>query len=108
MNREKILEKSRRENLLSDERETKNKIISLGYSSSFGALAFIVLFILSKIYNIDITAAKVMMYAMLTGELFYNFISKKSETDKTINALKIFVLVASAFLTIAGIVDMIK
>ncbi len=106
MNRDKILEKSRKENLLGDERDTKQRMLGVQYSLTFGCLAFIVLFLLSKTRFIEINSAKVMMSAMLTGHFLSNLLLKKSESPTWKNGLKLLVVISSAFLTLAYIWDM--
>ncbi len=107
MDKEKLLEAYKKENLLNDERENYIKKDYFLYTTSFVSLAFIILYIVSKIYKINIESAYAMMYAAIVGGAFHNFRLRKEMQNKIERFGNILILISGSFLFIAKIIDMV-
>ena len=108
MNREKILEKSRRENILGDERDMhiKNSANEFGFALMF--LVFIILIIISYITDYDITSAVIVFWGFMFGKSSFMCLKKYREFTSREKISYTLMSLGSMILLITSLIDLIK
>ncbi len=108
MNKEKILEKSRNENLLGDERKKEITKKSFVTGVVFASLMFIIMITLSWFKEFDTKGIRLMMASMLIGILGYQFIKKAKYSHIISNILNLLILVSLIIALIMATLEIIK
>lgn len=86
MDKQKVLNKFKKENSLKDEREDYLDLKSYSYGVTFSILTFLVIFILSKIKHFDYAGAAMMFLSIVVGNSLYKYIKDR----KSMNLLQKF------------------
>lgn len=103
--KEKILERFRRENALADEREKDLDLKANALGILFSAVSFLILFIVAKVRDLDDTGARLMFLSIILGNTLYKFLRKRKELKTWQNVSYLLILVGGTILYIAYLVD---
>lgn len=103
--KEKILERFRRENALADEREKDLDLKANALGILFSAVSFLILFIVAKVRDLDDTGARLMFLSILLGNTLYKFLRQRKELKTWQKISYLLFLVGGTILYIAYLVD---
>lgn len=103
--KEKILERFRRENTLADEREKDLDLKANALGILFSAVSFLILYIVAKVRDLDDTGARLMFLSILLGNTLYKFLRQRKELKTWQKVSYLLFLVGGTILYIAYLVD---
>lgn len=103
--KEKILERFKRENALADEREKDLDLKANALGILFSAVSFLILFIVARVRDLDDTGARLMFLSILLGDRLYKFLRQRKELKTWQKVSYLLFLVGGTILYIAYLVD---
>lgn len=103
--KEKILERFRRENALADEREKDLDLKANALGILFSAVSFLILLLVAKVRGLDDTGARLMFLSILLGNTLYKFLRQRKELKTWQKISYLLFLVGGTILYIAYLVD---
>lgn len=107
MDKEKILQKSRNENILGDERETQVKLMATNCGVIFALATFIFIMIMSLIKGHDATDAKMIMASMIVGNRLYILLKQSKELSRFELIASLLVVIGGGIMFVAFILEML-
>ncbi|MGY3724886.1 hypothetical protein SAMN05421767_11625 [Granulicatella balaenopterae] len=108
MDKEKLLSRSRDENIFGDERVRHTKAVSYQWGAIAASLAFIILIIASYFTDIDTRSGKLVFACMLFGQLSYTYWAKRKEATRFSNIVNLLMVGGFFILIIGFIVELIQ
>lgn len=103
--KEKILERFRRDNAFADEREKDLDLKANALGILFSAVSFLILFLVAKVRGLDDTGARLMFLSILLGNTLYKFLRQRKELKTWQKVSYLLFLVGGTILYIAYLVD---
>jgi len=108
MDKEKILERFQKENLLGDERKQWIDLKANSLAFIFATIAFLILFIAARMKGEPATEATFLYLALLVGQWLYKYISQRTTMKTAERAIYLLLLLGGSILLIGNFVELVK
>lgn len=107
MDKEKILQKSRNENILGDERETQVKLMATNCGVIFALATIVFIMIMSFVKEHDATDAKMIFASIIVGNRFYILLKQSKELSRFELIANLLVVIGGGIMFVAFILEML-
>lgn len=108
MDKDKILEKYKKENSLGDERDKNIDLQSNQLGIIFAMITFLLIFIAAKIKGFGYSQATIMFISIVTGNTLYKYLKNRKSMSFVAKIPYILVLLGWTILSISYFVEAIK
>lgn len=105
--KKELLQKFRLENSLGDERENYLDLKSYSYGICFSSFTFILIFIISKINDLDYTNAVLIFLSIIMGQVAYKYIKNRKNMGHLQKLSFITFIVGACILYISYVIELV-